>query len=61
MPESVMGSRNKQRATFEKRQRELARKERQAAKRARRHGNPDTPAEQPSAAAPPEGAEPGRA
>ncbi|MEX0664381.1 MAG: hypothetical protein WD598_06365 [Acidimicrobiia bacterium] len=31
-----MGSRNKQRPTFEKRQREIARQERQAEKRARR-------------------------
>jgi hypothetical protein len=31
-----MGGRNRQRATFEKRQRELARQERQADKRARR-------------------------
>lgn len=35
-----MGSRNKQRATFEKRQRERARQERQAEKRARRQGKP---------------------
>ena len=34
--ECKMGSRNKQRATFEKRQREMARQERQAEKRARR-------------------------
>lgn len=33
-----MGSRNRSRATFEKRQRELARQERQAEKRARRQG-----------------------
>ena len=33
-----MGSRNRQRATFQKRQREMARQERQAEKRARRQG-----------------------
>jgi hypothetical protein len=33
-----VGSRNRQRATFEKRQREMAKKERQAEKRARRQG-----------------------
>jgi hypothetical protein len=33
-----VGSRNRQRATFEKRQREIQRRERQAQKRARRHG-----------------------
>jgi hypothetical protein len=33
-----VGSRNRQRATFEKRQREIQRRERQALKRARRHG-----------------------
>jgi hypothetical protein len=33
-----MGSRNRQRATFQKRQREMQRQERQAEKRARRQG-----------------------
>jgi hypothetical protein len=33
-----MGSRNRQRATFQKRQREMLRQERQAEKRARRQG-----------------------
>ena len=36
-----MGGRNKQRATFEKRQREMSRLERQAEKRARRQGRTD--------------------
>jgi len=36
-----VGSRNKQRPTFEKRQREIARQERQAEKRARRQARAD--------------------
>jgi hypothetical protein len=36
-----VGGRNKQRATFEKRQREMSRLERQAEKRARRQGKVD--------------------
>jgi hypothetical protein len=42
-----MAGRGKQRATFEKRQRELARQERQAEKRARRQGRVEEPGEDP--------------
>jgi hypothetical protein len=41
-----MAGRNKQRATFEKRQRERARQERQAEKRARRQGRSIEPERQ---------------
>ena len=43
-----MGSRNKQRPTFEKRQREIARQERQAEKRARRRARADGTYEEPA-------------
>jgi len=49
--EIIVGSRNRQRATFEKRQREIAKKERQAEKRARRQSKgdePEAPSEYPT-------------
>jgi hypothetical protein len=42
-----VGSRNKQRPTFEKRQREIARQERQAEKRARRRARAEGLEEEP--------------
>ena len=45
-----MGSRNRQRATFEKRQRELQRQERQAEKRAKKHGQIPKDAPEPTPA-----------
>ena len=61
-----MGSRNKQRPTFEKRQREIARQERQAEKRARRRARaegldleqPEPDPDAPVFAAPPGGVYP---
>jgi hypothetical protein len=61
-----VGSRNKQRPTFEKRQREIARQERQAEKRARRRARaegldldqPEPDADAPAFAAPPGGVYP---
>jgi hypothetical protein len=47
--ETAVGSRNKQRATFEKRQREMARQERQAEKRARRRAKGEQPDENDAA------------
>lgn len=43
-----MPGRNKQRSTFEKRQREINRREKQAEKRARRQGKSQPQAEEPA-------------